>query len=137
LKGKNYGWLELFTAFTPPRSATRHAAVASGSFIDLIILRDYLQQQLVLGSLELLWGSEIPYTDGGGETIRANTERIIRDVADLTKALDLSTLRVQSTVKRASQTPGDRAARRWAGTTFSVTATGRVHELEITGVIQP
>jgi len=135
LKAKNYGWLESYAAFVPPRSSTRHGATASGSYLDLVVLRDYLAQQLRIAAYELST-SDLPYTDIGGSVIKQRVEQQIRNVGEYTGALDLSTLSV-TTLTKAQQTSDNRLARRWAGTSFEVVATGRVHELAITGTIQP
>jgi hypothetical protein len=135
LTNKNYGWLESLTAFVPPRSVTRQGKAASGTFLDLVVLRDYLAQQLRILAYELAT-SDLPYTDIGGSTIKARVKQTLIDVADYTQAIDKSTILV-STLTKAQQTSENRAARRWGGTTWSLVATGRVHELQFTGTIQP
>lgn len=136
LLGKNYGWLELFNAFVPPRSQTRHGATANGTFLDLLLVRDYLAQQLRICAFEIAQ-SDIPYSTTGGETVRNLVEQRIRNVGKYTKALDLSTLVVTSTKTKAEQSSEDRAVRKWAGLTFAVVAQGRIHSLGITGTIAP
>jgi hypothetical protein len=135
LANKNYSWLESYTAFVPPRASTRNGATSSGSYLDLVVLRDYLAAQLRIAAYELST-SDLPYTDIGGSVIKQRVKQTIQNVGNYTGALDLSTLVVEGLTK-AEQTSDNRLARRWAGTTFQVVATGRVHELQITGTIQP
>lgn len=133
LLAKNYVWLERIAAFVPPRAVTRHGASVSGAWLDLLLLRDYLAQQLRIAAFEIA-SADLPYTDIGGSAAAAKVEQTIRDVASLTEAIDLDTL-VVTTITKAEQTAGNRAARKWAGIEFAFTATGRIHSLDITGTI--
>lgn len=135
LRSKNYCWLEQYTDFVPPVASTRSGTVSSGSYLDLVLLRDYLARQLRITAFQLA-ASEVPYSDAGGQQIKMAVEETIRRVGAETGALDLETLIVEA-ARKADQSPANRLARKWGGTTFAVVAQGRVHSLEITGVIEP
>lgn len=130
LVAKNVNWLESFTAAN--FSMTQEGKVSSGTFIDLIRGRDWLNNLLQIRLVQALRDApKIPYSDTGGETIAAIIRGALEDAADV-GLIDASTI-VITVPPASSQSSTDRGNRHFPNVTWSATLLGAIHTLEVTG----
>lgn len=134
LATKRYNWLERFPAGS--FSMTRHGISVGGQFVDVVVGRDWLHNLIQTRCIEAMRNvPKIPYDERGAAILRA----VVR--AALLEAADADLVQRDSIVVNvptaASQQPADRAARFFAGITFSATLTGAVHSIGISGALAP
>lgn len=131
LESKNYTWLEDYT--TKAVAATRHARVADGTPIDLIIAadfgRDLLQSRLF--TLELS-APKIPLTNKGQAMIQGTIETAMGELAsDRYKIADPDTIEI-SVPNPRDLSDEDQAARRWTGIVVAFAAQGAAEKIGVT-----
>lgn len=134
LDAKRYNWLERFPAggFT----MTRHGRAIGGQFVDVVVGRDWLYNLIQTRCIELMRNvPKIPYDERGAAMLRATVRAALLEAADA-ELVDRDSI-VVTVPTAASQQPADRAARFFAGITFSARLTGAVHSLAISGALAP
>lgn len=134
LETKRYNWLERFPA--GQFSMTRHGIAIGGQFVDVVVGRDWLHNLIQTRCIEAMRSvPKIPYDERGAAILRAVIRAALLEAADA-DLVDRDSI-VVNVPTAASQESADRAARFFAGITFSARLTGAVHSIGISGALAP
>lgn len=122
-------------------NVTSEGIVTSSEYLDIIDSEDYIIQQITYRTQKLLnQVKKIPYTNAGIAQLENVTLTVLKEAAmsgmiaynDEAGSYEYST----NFGLRDEQPDSDRAARKYAGGTFSFKLAGAVHEVEIIGEIE-
>lgn len=122
-------------------NVTSEGIVTSGEYLDIIDSEDYIIQQITYRTQKLLnQAKKIPYTNAGIAQLENVALTVLKEAAmNGMIAYDDESGSYQYSTNfglRDEQPDSDRAARKYAGGTFSFKLAGAVHEVEIIGEIE-
>lgn len=135
LDAKHYTWLESFPA--QGAAMTMGGYVCSGLFIDLVILRDWLDNLIQVRFFEALRANEKIGYQSGAPVLRAVLNgALLTAAAPDVDGIEASSIQINVPLA-SQQSSTDRGNRHYPGITWGATLTGAVHTLDITGNLAP